>query len=133
MKIIKQNLSYIEKSLLNNTHKEQGAIIHLMLEETVQEVKDLVFQYEIPYSSQKATYHVFAFVKRSKKAKASLLCDLRELQTELNRKNINVKRCLVVIQKALQTNLYQDEINRSINKWVNIGNNPTRSKIITVE
>jgi hypothetical protein len=134
MKVIKQNLAYIEKSLMNETHKEQSAIIHLMLVETTQEVKETIFIYEVPFVSAKEDYHFSTYEKRSRKAKASLLSDLQELQTELKTgRNTNIKRCLAVIQKMLHCNLYQDEINKTISKWVNVGNNPTKVRTLKVK
>lgn len=133
MKMIKQNLSYISKSLLNNTHKEQAVIINVMLEETIQEVKETTFVYEVPFCSVKEDYHIPIYVNRSKKAKFSILCDLQELQAELNKKTTNVKRCLALVQKMLNNNLYQDSINKTINKWVNVGKIETKIRKLKVQ
>jgi hypothetical protein len=134
METVKQNLEYILKSLQNGTHKESGVIIELMLVETIQEVKETIFIYEVPFVSAKEDYHFSTYEKRSRKAKASLISDLQELQTELKTgRNINIKRCLAVIQKILHCNLYQDEINKTISKWVNVGNNPTKVRTLKVK
>ncbi|MEE6451713.1 hypothetical protein RAH41_14150 [Gottfriedia acidiceleris] len=114
METIKQNLSYIEKSLLNETHKEQGAIIHLMFTETILRVKETTFIYEVPYSSENYQKHMYSFISISRKA--TLLTDLEELHAEISKKNTNIKRSLVLVQKMLNNDLYKSEVKEVINK-----------------
>ncbi|WP_404347488.1 hypothetical protein LG311_17840 [Sutcliffiella horikoshii] len=119
METVKQNLQYIKASIETGTHHQQKAIVHLMLEDTVLSVKEQVFKYDLPQVTVKEDYHVPIFVARSRKAKACVLSDLHELQVYIS-KGIHEKRCVAIINKLLTTNFYQNEIHRTIGKWVNV-------------
>ncbi len=119
MEAVKKNLLYVKQALETGTHKEQSAIIHLMLEDVILSVQENVFKYEIPYVMDKDTYHFNVFVERSRKAKASILCDLHELQVYMS-KGIYEKRCVVIIDKLFANNFHQNEIHQSISRWKNL-------------
>ncbi|MGM0835417.1 MAG: hypothetical protein ACQEV7_04625 [Bacillota bacterium] len=122
MQAVKQNLAYIKQTMENDTHREQSAIIHMLIEDILLSVKDHVFNYEVPYVMDKDKFHFKVFVSRSRQAKASLTCDLHELNHLITNKHTdkNIKRSVGIINKLLQNNLYQDEIHRTINKWINL-------------
>lgn len=133
MESIKQNLSFIKRSLLNETHKENCVSIQLILVETILAVKETTFKYEVPYSSENYLKHHYTFLTRSRKCKYKLLADLEELKCELNRRNTNVKRCLTLINKLLQNNLYQNSVNGVINSWTNTTTFKTKTKTLHVK
>lgn len=133
MESIKQNLCYIKRSLMNGTNKEQGAIIHLMLVETIEAVKETTFRYEVQYSSENYLKHNYTFITRSRMYKYKLLADLEELQCELSKRNTNVQRFLILLNKLLQNNLYQVQVNGVINKWTNTTAFKTKTKTLHVK
>lgn len=132
MQTVKQNLQYIQRSLSSGTHKEQTAILHLMMNETLEAVRNKSFQYETAYSSDKNLNHMYTYICLSKKAKASILADLQELQILHSRKN-DSKRCLAIVQKLLQNNLYQNEVNGVVNSWVNTSTSSTKTTPLSVK
>ncbi|QGQ47251.1 hypothetical protein [Metabacillus sediminilitoris] len=118
MNSIKQNLQYIEKSIISGTLNEQKVIIAVILSEVIEAVKEFTFTYQVPVSIYKG--HLETFICLAEKEKSRLLADLQELHYELERKKTNEKRALQLVEKMLVTDLYKDEVQRSINKWVNV-------------
>jgi hypothetical protein len=129
---VKQNLEYIQKSVLNGTHKEQSAILSVIVAETFEVIKNMKFFYEVPFSNDKNTNHFYTYSSMGKTSKAKLLADLEEIQNEISKRNTNTKHVLILIQSMLQTNLYKDGVQASINKWVNTSNFTTRYQLIYV-
>ncbi|WP_226619766.1 hypothetical protein [Cytobacillus firmus] len=127
-----QNLQYIERSLLNNTYKEQSAILSLIVAETFELIRNMKVFYEVPYSSGNHTNHFYTFSLMAKQEKSKLLADMEEVQRELSIKNTNVKRVLVLIKGMLETNLYKDHVQASLDKWKNTTNFTTKYQLIYV-
>jgi hypothetical protein len=131
---IKQNLQYILKVLHDGTYEAQKPIIQVMMNETVEAVQKTTFKYDAPYNNENYLHHHHTFVCLSRKAKCSLMADIQQLQSTLARKNFNVKTCEAIINKLLQSNLYQCEVQGVINNWVNLSpaKHPTKHKKISV-
>lgn len=130
MQTIKQNLQYIAKSIENGTHKEQSAILHLMIVETIQDMKELDTTFQVPYSTESYKHHFQAYINTASKYKATLLTNMEEVERELFTRKGNPQRALKLIQQMLQTNLYKDNVIHKIYKWVNTTHTPTKTEII---
>jgi hypothetical protein len=133
MQTIKQNLQYIQRSIVQETHFEQSAILDLMLLETVLAIRQHTFKYEAKYSSDINNSHFKIYIQRSRKAKYCLLADLEELTGELGKKNLNSKRCTAIIEKVLQNDLYQNDVKLVINRFRNTTQSSTKIKKLNVK
>jgi hypothetical protein len=91
MQAAKQNLAFIKQSMENGTYREQSAMIHMMIEDILISMKYHVFNYEVPYVMDKDKYHIKVYVSRSRKAKASMMCDLHELHNLITNKHTDRK------------------------------------------
>jgi hypothetical protein len=130
LKQIKNNLSYIKASIKNGTDKEQKAILHLIIIETIEAARQVDFSFKVPYSSENHMNHLYSFYQKGMKAKACLLADLEELKREVTRKNGNTTRAVTVIETLLTSDLYKRDVNNSIDKWVNTTSFQTKHQII---
>ncbi|KOS67118.1 hypothetical protein AEA09_14795 [Lysinibacillus contaminans] len=133
MKQIIKNLQYVELSILNETTKEQSGILHLLMNETIEQTKEMKFFYDASFTSDKFLKHHFTYVQLAKKEKAKVLCDLHELQAELMVKNGNIKRALKIVTSLLETQLRKNNIERVINQWQKTGNRSLKDTRIFVE
>lgn len=123
---ILKNVQYIQRSILNNTYKEQCGIIALLIVETITEIKETAISFDVPCVSGKGNSHLAVVTSRVKKAKASLIASLEELDGQLKRNKVNTKLCLVIIQKMLESNLYMDDVQDIIDNW----KSSSRSEVI---
>ena len=130
MESIKQNIEYIQKSILNNTHREQGAIIALIISETITAIKEATFSYDVPCVPNKANAHFAVITNKVKQAKSSLISDLQELEGCLKRNN--TKRSLNIIQKMLDNNLYMNDVKRVIDNWKGLSRSEVTKKTLRV-
>lgn len=128
---IHQKLNYIKNSLMNDTYKEQSAIIQMLISETIQLIRETSFVYEIPYNNSNHTAHIRTYANRGRKAKASLIVDLEELQIEL--KKGNVKRCLAIIDGMLSSDLYTSDVKKKTQQWQPIGRSKVETRFITIK
>ncbi|MGD6815496.1 hypothetical protein ACQCVE_00280 [Metabacillus sp. 113a] len=112
--IIIQNLKYIEKCVQHGTYKESGAILALLICETLDLIKVSKVFCKVPYTSNKLTNEYYTFSNTARQSKAKLLCDLEEVRGELASKKTNEKRVLVLIQRMLQTELYNAGVQEAI-------------------
>lgn len=114
---IKQNLKYIKTMIENGSLKENRVIIHVMIAETIQGLKNTAFLFEVKYTGKGYKMHYSSYVNRAKKYKSKLLVDMKELESKLNKKPINEKACKKFIQKILDTDLYTSYTQAVINQW----------------
>lgn len=126
MENITKELQYIQSAILNDTHKNQKAIIALMITEAIVAIKESKITLEIPYVSEKNTDHITTISNMVMNVKATLISELEELNGELSRKKVNTKRALKIIQKMLDSSLYMKSVQCTINKWRGL----SRSKVI---
>lgn len=133
MQTIKQNLQYIQRSIVQETHFEQLAILDLMLSETVLALRQHTFKYEAKYSSDINNSHFKTYIQRSRKAKACLLSDMEEIAGELSKKNLNSKRCIALLEKVLKNDLYQNDVKLVINRFKNTTQSSTKMKKLNVK
>lgn len=125
-----QNLEYIKASILNDTFKNQRDILKLIINETVEAIKDYKFTFTVNYSTNTFKNHYQVYINHAMKKKASLLADMEEVQRELFTRYGNPKRALKLILNMLNTGLYKTEVIAKINKWVNTTSSPTKTEII---
>ena len=114
---IKQNLKYIKTMIENGSLKENRVIIHVMIAETIQGLKNTAFLFEVKYTSEGYKMHYSSYEKRAKKYRSRLLVDMEELERKLNKKPVNEKTCKKLIQKMLDTDLYTFYTQAVINQW----------------
>ncbi|PWW20224.1 hypothetical protein DFO73_11638 [Cytobacillus oceanisediminis] len=127
---IRQNLIYIQTSLQNGTHKEQKAIIHLMMEDTLQAVKDTEFTYQYNYVRETDKSHQKVFINLANKSKTKLIASLEDLRCELTGRNGNSKQALALIKKMLETNLCKNEVKNKVRNWTNTTNITVKNGLI---
>ncbi|MFC7372444.1 hypothetical protein ACFQPF_12255 [Fictibacillus iocasae] len=129
---IKQNLQYIGRSLLDDTYKEQSAILALLATETLELIRNMKMFYEVPYSSENHTNHFYTYTLKAKQEKSKLIAVMEEIQRELSINKTNVKRVLVLVQGMLQTNLYKNRVQASLDKWKNTTTFSTKLQLIYI-
>ncbi|MGG6358086.1 hypothetical protein ACQ5SI_02375 [Peribacillus frigoritolerans] len=117
MKQVIRTLLNIERSIKQGTIKADQAILAVYLNEAIQEVQTTALEFAITYSSEKNHEHYRNYSNLAKKYKAKLLMDLQEMLIEIQLKNINEKLILVTIQHLLDTNLYRNHVQASIDKF----------------
>lgn len=133
MKNIQTNLQYIQRSILNNTYKEQRGIIVVMIQETITAIKDVVITLEVPCVADKANSHLAVITSRVKKAKASMIASLEDLDGELQRNKVNTNCCVLIIQNMLDSSLYMDDVYEIINNWKGLARTEIIQRTITVK
>jgi hypothetical protein len=117
MKQAFQNLIYFEKSLRNGTFKAETPILTVLIEEALEEIKSTAWEFEIPCTCTGHTDHVKTYKNYAIKYKSKLLADLRELQHLLNKKDVPEKKCLQMVRKLIETNLYMNYVKEMIAKF----------------
>jgi hypothetical protein len=114
---IKENLQTVKKALEGEQIESKG-ILAVMISETIEEVRDASFSYEVKFTHKDNTLHWKHFEARGKKYKAMLISDLQEVLQELGKRKTNVNRVVKMLNKMLQTNLYKSYTEAFIGKWV---------------
>lgn len=117
LKQVIRTLLNIERSIKQGTIKADQAILAVYLNEAIQEVQTTALEFAVTYSSEKNYEHYRNYSNLAKKYKAKLLMDLQEMLIEIQLKNINQKLILVTIQHLLDTNLYRNHVQASIDKF----------------
>ena len=133
LQMIQQNLEYIEKSILNDTYREQAGIIQFLLSDVILEVKNFDFSYTASYSAENNKYHFYVYIMRGEQAKAKTLASLEDIRTELARRKGKPQVALRLIQRLLKTNLHKEDVQKVINKWVNTNNQKVKVERIYVK
>ncbi|QPC47364.1 hypothetical protein [Mangrovibacillus cuniculi] len=123
---ILQKLQYIQHCIEEGTHKENSAIIHVITEEIIVFIRNYDFMYHAEYALERNMLHLDHYRNLANQEKARLLSDLEELQRELNKKEPNLKRSLVLVTGMIETELYKDSVQKKINKWMNLSRVPDR-------
>lgn len=129
---IKQNLRYIESSLINGTHKEQSGILQLIINDSITDAKRYSMTFTAPYVQETSKAHFLVFIQRIKKAEATLISELQELQAELIAKNGNEKRALSIVQKIIERNLFKIDVSEVLKKWQNTTSKEVQKQLIYV-
>lgn len=124
------NLEYVKAAIQNGTLESQKEILKLIIQDTIQSIKDYQFTFKVGYCTESQKYHFQTYINQALKKKASLLADLEEMERELFTRNGKQKRALAIINKMLVTNLYKSEVILKIGKWVNTTSLATKSEII---
>jgi hypothetical protein len=117
MKNAFQNLIYVEKALRNGTYKAEKPMLTVLLEEALEEIKNTSWQFEIPCTCTGHKEHLKTYENTALKYKSKLLADLRELQHLLNKKDVPEKKCLQMVRKLIETNLYMNYVKEMIDKF----------------
>jgi len=130
---IKQNLRYIESSLINGTHKEQSGILQLIINDSIASAKQFSMTFKAPYVQETSKAHFLVFIQRIKKAESPLISSLQELQAELIAKNGNEKRALVIVQKIIDRNLFKIDVSEVLKDWKNNTSKESQKQLIYVD
>ncbi|WP_368298542.1 hypothetical protein [Cytobacillus firmus] len=120
METVLKNLKYIKRTIEDHTHVEQKAILSVLLSETIEEVRETTFKYEVPYidySGDNSGGNLATYKDMGKRFKSKVLAELEEVQKQLNKKNTGVNRCLAILNNLINTNLYTDKVNAKIKQW----------------
>ena len=115
---------------LHATLTAQKELLKLILQDTIQSIKDYQFTFKVGYGVESQKQHFGNYINQALKKKASLLADLEEMERELFSRNGKPKRALAIINKMLVTSLYKSEVSYKISKWVNTTSFATKSEII---
>lgn len=133
MKVIKQNLKHIKVTIEAGTLQEQKASTARLIAEVTAQVKEATFKYSAEYVLEKNQYHFNPYVSLARKAKATLLADLQELQGELNKSATSEKGCEMILNKMLESNLHTVKVQNYIDRWVNTTTISTKQKDLLVK
>jgi hypothetical protein len=117
MQEVYRNLTYVEKALRTGTYKAEKPMLTVMLNEALDEIQNTSLQFHVPCSSTEYTEHVRTYGDVARRYKAKLLVDVRKLQHEINKKSVNEKYCLHLVQKLLESNLYMNHVKAMIDKY----------------
>ncbi|TYS87505.1 hypothetical protein [Rossellomorea aquimaris] len=128
---IKGNLQTVMKALEGEQIESKG-ILAVMISETVAEVREASFSYEVKFTHKDNTLHWKHFEARGKKYKALLISDLQEIHQELGKRNTNVNRVPKMLNKILQTNLYKSYTESLIGKWKSLSHH-YKPEVISVK
>ncbi|MEA1853027.1 hypothetical protein U9M49_07985 [Cytobacillus sp. OWB-43] len=90
----------------------------VLLAETIIEVRKQQFVYYVNYTSEES--HISTYKAYCKMNKYKLLADLEEVEMILRSKTVNVKRCVVLLDKVLNSNLYQQTAQRKLSRWQHV-------------
>lgn len=113
-----QNLNYIQKKLLDGSYKNDMSLMQFALSNSIEAVRNTPFNYVIRHGTTKDKKgHIASYTAIAKRYKAKALCDLEDLQGELN-SLFSVKRCLVLIKKLLETNLYRNYVQQKMDNFI---------------
>lgn len=130
---IMQNLRYIESSLINGTHKEQSGILQLIINDAIADARLFSMTFQAPFSTETRKAHFFTFLDRIRKAEATLISALNDVQTELIAKNGSEKRALSIVQKIIERNMFKMDVADVMNKWRNTTVNKTQNQLIYLD
>lgn len=126
------NLYYLRQSIRNG-ETQNIDILNLVAARTYKTALEADFEYVASYSNENCKVHFHYYSQLAKKAKAKLLTNLQELNMELAVKNIRSGRCLFLIENLLKSNLYQNDVNTTINRWENITKKELKYEVISVK
>lgn len=131
MKQVMFNLVQVQKSLEQGTYKTDSAILTVLINESIKEISNSKYQFEAFYCSENWKEHFVSYENLSNKYKAAIICDLHELDYELNKDKVNRLKCLVMVQEMINSKLYSSYVKRVVDKWVT-KNGFQQSKMIEV-
>lgn len=114
---IQQDLKQVYKILKAGTHKENAGMLQVILSELIDNVRTNINRFEAPQTSEKETMHFSKFTKISRKAKSKTIAELEEVLGELTKRKPNIKRCLLLIEGIIESNLHTNSVVKLIDKW----------------
>jgi hypothetical protein len=117
MKQAFKNLVYIEKVLREGTYNAEKPMLTVLLNEALEEIKKSSWEFEVPLTCTGHKEHVKTYENLALKHKSKLMADLRELQHLLNKKDVPEKKCLQMVRKLIETNLYMNYVKELIAKF----------------
>lgn len=118
MEQIRNNLNYLYKVLQGDNHRQYKPILLVILAETITEIRNQQFVYYVKYGNEQT--HVGTYKAYCKMNKYKLIADLEEVDMNLRSKNVNVKRCTVLLEDILKSNLYQQTAQRKLSRWQHV-------------
>jgi hypothetical protein len=117
---ITSNIQTVKKALEQGEFPSGKAILSVVIAETIMEVREASFSYEASYSSNQCLMHLRNYKSRALKYKSMLISDLREVLQELEKRKGNVNRCVNILNKMLEMNLYTTYTENFIKKHVSL-------------
>lgn len=118
MEQIRDNLNYLYKVLQGDNHRQYKPILLVILAETITEIRNQQFVYYVNYGTEQT--HVGTYKAYCKMNKYRLIADLEEIEMILRGKTVNIKRCVVLLDKVLNSNLYQQTAQRKVSRWQHV-------------
>ncbi|WP_225230382.1 hypothetical protein [Cytobacillus stercorigallinarum] len=118
MEQIRDNLNYLYKVLQGDNHRQYKPILLVILAETITEIRNQQFVYYVNYGTEQI--HVGTYKAYCKMNKYKLIADLEEIEMTLRSKTVNVKRCIVLLEDILKSNLYQQNAQRKVSRWQHV-------------
>jgi hypothetical protein len=117
MKQAFQNLVYIEKVLREGTYNAEKPMLTVLLNEALEKIKKSSWEFEVPMTCTGHKEHVKTYKNLALKYKSKLLADVREIQHLLNKKDVPEKKCLQMVRKLIESNLYMNRVKAKIDKF----------------
>ncbi|ASV69068.1 hypothetical protein [Cytobacillus kochii] len=118
MEQIINNLTYIHNVLQGDNYKQYRPIMIVILSETIEEVRKQQFVYYVNFGTEQT--HVGTYKAYCKMNKYKLIADLEEIEMILRGKTVNIKRCIVLLEDILKSNLYQQNAQRKVSRWQHV-------------
>lgn len=112
-----QNLKYIHKQLKKKNYKENLPFLAFACEEAQNTISETPFLYKLEVNPSNKMAHVASYSSLAKRYKNRLRCQLHELHHELNGLDCNVKRCLVLLEVIIESNLHRDGIQKKLDQF----------------
>lgn len=112
-----QNLKYIQKQLKKKTYKDNLPLLAFACEEAQNTISETPFIYTLEVNPDNKKAHVASYSNLAKRYKNRLKCQLHELHHELTGQDCNRKRCLVLLDVIIKSNMYRTPIQRKLNEF----------------
>ncbi|WP_163583424.1 hypothetical protein [Gracilibacillus saliphilus] len=124
------NLKYTLKKLkaiklAMNVKKYRNEVykLSILVSEIHQELKETELKYYANYTTENNQQHVNYYRQRALAFKNKALVELEELEAELNKRNVNLARCNVLLDNLIETELRMKDVEKLLSKWKSVNNN----------
>lgn len=125
-----KKIKAIKKAINVKKHQNEIHLLSVLVEEIHNSIEAKGIKYFIHYTNDNYTEHIESYRTIAYKAKNQVLSDLQELQSSLNRKDI--QRCNAIVDKLVESNFLIKDTERKFSTWRPLQRANFKKKFLTI-
>lgn len=112
-----KKLKAIRKALNVKKYEDEVYLLSILVAEVAEAIETKGVNYFAHYTSDNYTEHIETYHSIAERNKNKVLSMLQELHQELNKKDVSIKRCNVLVNELIESNFLIVDTEKKISKW----------------